>query len=152
MRAVPGAGAARLGCSRISPYLVVVHSWPEVHRGPAHDALLTLLKLPATFVVHSLRHTALTRLGESGAGAFTIMQIAGHSSVTVSQRYVHPSPESLETAFAALDALTETKRNESVMVASEAAVAEERRGLKSAANLSVPMRWARSSTGRATDS
>ncbi len=27
----------------------------------------------------------------------------GHSSVTVSQRYVHPSPESVERAFARLE-------------------------------------------------
>ena len=58
----------------------------------------TLLKLPKDFVLHSLRHT---RLGESGADAFTIMKlIEGHSSVTVSQRYVHPSPESVERAVA----------------------------------------------------
>jgi integrase len=41
-------------------------------------------------VLHSLRHTMLTRLGESGVDAFTIMRIAGHSSITVSQRYIHP--------------------------------------------------------------
>ena len=51
------------------------------------------------FVLHSLRHTMLTRLGESGVDAFTIMRIAGHSSVVVSQRYVHPSPEAVERAF-----------------------------------------------------
>jgi integrase len=51
------------------------------------------------FVIHCLRHTMLTRLGESGASAFTIMRIARHSSITVSQRYVHPSPESRERAF-----------------------------------------------------
>jgi len=62
------------------------------------------------FVIHSLRHTMLTRLGESGADAFTIMRIAGHSSVTVSQRYVHPSPESLEQAFERLDTLNRSKR------------------------------------------
>ena len=82
---------------------------------------------PATFVVHSLRHTALTRLGESGADAFTIMRIAGHSSVTVSQRYVHPSLDSIETAFAKLDALNESRRTEAVMTL-------KRRGLKNAAN------------------
>jgi integrase len=42
--------------------------------------------LPKEFVLHSCRHTALTRLGEAGADAFTIMRLAGHSSVTVSQR------------------------------------------------------------------
>jgi site-specific recombinase XerD len=48
------------------------------------------------FVVHSLRHTMLTRLGLLGVDAFTIMKIAGHSSTTISQCYVHPSPESVE--------------------------------------------------------
>lgn len=54
----------------------------------------------------------LTRLGESGADAFTIMRIAGHSSVTISLRYVHPSPESLERAFERLDAMNSSARGE----------------------------------------
>jgi integrase len=58
-----------------------------------------LLKMPKDFVLHSLRHTFGTRLGESGCDAFGIMKLMGHSSVTVSQRYVHPSPEALELAF-----------------------------------------------------
>ncbi len=41
----------------------------------------------------------LTRLGESGVGAFTIMQIAGHGSIIVSERYIHPIPEAAERAF-----------------------------------------------------
>jgi integrase len=60
---------------------------------------------PKEFVIHSCRHTALTRLGEAGADAFTIMKLAGHSSVTVSQRYVHPTPEAVERAFYRLEAL-----------------------------------------------
>jgi integrase/recombinase XerC len=51
------------------------------------------------FVIHSLRHTMLTRLGESGVDAFTFMRIAGHTSITVSQRYVHPTSEPVERAF-----------------------------------------------------
>jgi hypothetical protein len=51
----------------------------------------------------------LTRLGESGADAFTIMRIAGQSSVTVSQRYVHPTPEGLERAFERLQTLNRVK-------------------------------------------
>jgi integrase len=54
---------------------------------------------PKDFVLPSLRHTMLTRLGESGVDAFTIMRIAGHSSITVSQRYIHPTPEAVERAF-----------------------------------------------------
>ena len=54
------------------------------------------------FVIHSLRHTALTRLGDAGVNPFVIMKIAGHSSIAVSQRYVHPSEEAMEAAFAKL--------------------------------------------------
>jgi len=61
--------------------------------------------LPREFVLHGLRHTFLTRLGEAGADAFTIMKLAGHSSVIVFQRYVHPTPESCELAFERLEAL-----------------------------------------------
>ena len=47
------------------------------------------LKLPEDFVIHSLRHTMLTRLGEAGADAFAIMRIAGHGSV-------NPTPEGMK--------------------------------------------------------
>jgi integrase len=64
-----------------------------------HQKARAMVGLGKDFVIHSLRHTMLTRLGESGVDAFTIMRIAGHSSITVSQRYVHPSPEAVERAF-----------------------------------------------------
>ena len=41
----------------------------------------------------------LTRLAGSGADAFTTMRIAGHRSVVISQRYVHPSVEALGQPF-----------------------------------------------------
>ncbi len=55
------------------------------------------------FVLYSLRHTFLTRLGESGCDAWTLARIAGHSSVAMSARYVHPSEDAV---LAALDRLT----------------------------------------------
>jgi len=58
-----------------------------------------LLKMPKGFVIHSLRHSMLTRLGASGADVFLIKKIAGHSSVTVSEKYIHPVPRSVEAAF-----------------------------------------------------
>ena len=60
---------------------------------------------PREFVLHGLRHTFLTRLGKAGADTFTIMKLAGHSSITVSQRYVDPAPESCELVFERLEAL-----------------------------------------------
>jgi integrase len=70
-----------------------------------HKTLRAKLNLTGEFVLHSLRHTYGTRLGEAGADAFTIMRLMGHSSVTVSQRYVHPTPEALERAVERLEAL-----------------------------------------------
>ena len=64
-----------------------------------HQKARTIVGLGRDFVIHSLRHTMLSRLGESGVDAFTIMRIAGHSSITVSQRYGHPTPEAVERAF-----------------------------------------------------
>jgi integrase len=75
--------------------------------GKMHGSVRKALKLSKEFVLHSLRHSMLTRLGESGADAFTIMRVAGHSTVVVSQRYIHPSPESVERAFERLEVLNE---------------------------------------------
>jgi integrase len=50
------------------------------------------------FVLYSLRHTFLTRLGESGCDAWTLARIAGHSSIAISARYVHPSEDAVLTA------------------------------------------------------
>jgi len=52
-----------------------------------------------------MRHMCPIRLGEAGADAFTIMKLAGHSSVTVYQRYVHSTGETIQLAFDRLEAL-----------------------------------------------
>ena len=50
------------------------------------------------FVLYTLRHTFLTRLGESGCDVWTLARIAGHSSIAISARYVHPSEDAVLTA------------------------------------------------------
>ena len=81
------------------------------------------LKLPPVFVLHSLRHTYLTRLGLLGVDAFTIMKLAGHSSVTVSERYVHPTPRAMADAVSRLDRMNtlklQSRSNEEEAVATE---------------------------------
>lgn len=67
------------------------------------------MKLPDDCVVHSTRHTFCTRLGESGCDAFTIQKLAGHSSILISQRYVHPTPALLENAIGKLAELNAKK-------------------------------------------
>ena len=64
-----------------------------------HTKVRDTLQFPKDCVIHSLRHTFLTRFGEAGADAFTIKKVAGHSSVTISERYIHPTPEGQERAF-----------------------------------------------------
>jgi integrase len=56
----------------------------------------------ASFPPYSIRHTALTRLAQSGCDVFTLAKIAGHSSIGITQRYVHPEQENVKTAFARL--------------------------------------------------
>jgi integrase len=67
-----------------------------------HDRVLKDMEF--RFRIYDFRHTFLTRLGQSGADAFTIMRVAGHGSIAISQRYVHPTPERLESAVANLEA------------------------------------------------
>lgn len=50
------------------------------------------------FVPYELRHTALTRLAQF-CDSFTLARIAGHSSITITQRYCHPQPEAIQRAF-----------------------------------------------------
>ena len=64
-----------------------------------HRHALKLSKV-APFVLYSLRHTFLTRLGASGCDVWTLMRIAGHSNIAMSMRYVHPQEELIQRAFA----------------------------------------------------
>src|SRR6202521_3417208 len=59
-----------------------------------HIKALKLSKV-RPFVLYSLRHTFLTRLGQSGCDVWTLARIAGHSSIAISTRYVHPSEDAV---------------------------------------------------------
>jgi len=52
------------------------------------------------FQPYILRHTALTQLAQAGCDALTLARIAGHSSITITQRYIHPQADAIEGAFA----------------------------------------------------
>jgi Phage integrase family len=71
-----------------------------------HSKIRDKVGLQKDFVLHSFRHSMPTRLGEVVVDAFKIMRIAGHSSVKVSERYVHPGAEALECAFERLEAFS----------------------------------------------
>jgi len=63
-----------------------------------HAKALRLSKV-RPFVLYSLRHTFLTRLGASGCDVWTLARVAGHSSVAISARYVHPSEDAVLLAM-----------------------------------------------------
>src|SRR4029077_16663072 len=67
-----------------------------------HMKALTLSKV-RRFVLYSLRHTFLTRLGASCGDPWKLARIAGHSSIAISSRYVHPSEDSI---FDAMERMT----------------------------------------------
>ena len=81
--------------------------WPgETSTGYIHDetvrrAHVKNLKSAGLrhFVLHSIRHTFLTRLGEAGCDVWTLARIAGHNSIKVSSRYVHPSEDAMQAAM-----------------------------------------------------
>jgi integrase len=56
--------------------------------------------LPGT--LHWLRHTFCTHLAQSGVSAHDIMRLAGHSSIAVTERYMHHAPNAAKRAIAKL--------------------------------------------------
>jgi integrase len=68
-----------------------------------HHAKALRLSQVRPFVLYSLRHTFLTRLGAAGCDVWTLARIAGHSNISISQRYVHPSEDAVLNAFSRLN-------------------------------------------------
>lgn len=77
------------------------------------------MNLDHDMVLHSTRHTFCTRLGNAGCDAFTIQKLAGHSSILISQRYVHSDQEAKQSAIRLLDALNDKKASAPVKAAND---------------------------------
>jgi integrase len=104
-RPICGTSLAHIHAKVCRPFVTENGKLVKVNGKPVKKFLF-----PEDFVLHSLRHTFLTRMGEVGANPFTIMKTAGHSSVTISQRYVHPTGEMLQLVF---DRMIEVAANSS---------------------------------------
>ncbi len=55
------------------------------------------------FRFHDLRHTAATRMADSGADAFTLMKVLGHSNIQMTARYTHATDKAIRRALDNLD-------------------------------------------------
>jgi site-specific recombinase XerD len=53
---------------------------------------------------HSLRHTGLTWMADAGAPVHVLRMIAGHGSITTTQRYLHPDKRAIWSAGDSLSA------------------------------------------------
>lgn len=74
----------------------VNHYWDIARR---HMGLMT----DPQFVPHAMRHTFCSRLVQRGVDITTISKLAGHSSVVVTMRYAHLSPDNLLNAIKILE-------------------------------------------------
>jgi hypothetical protein len=97
---VPGRGQIPF---HLHPLLIssLCHQYKRVRKA---------LQLFDEAVIDSLRHAMLTRLCEYGVDVFTIKNIAGCVSVTVSKKYVDPSSELMERVFVKLEGYSEKAR------------------------------------------
>ncbi|MBB2943408.1 integrase [Actinoplanes lutulentus] len=63
---------------------------------------------------HDLRHTALTWLADAGVKVHVLRVIAGHGSLSTTQRYLHPDQRSIDEAGDALSAHLKAPRSPAI--------------------------------------
>jgi len=66
---------------------------------PHTNAVVIIGLNPREFVLYALRHTCLTRWGNSRMDAWTLARLAGHANIRQSMTYVHPSDDALHAAI-----------------------------------------------------
>jgi site-specific recombinase XerD len=77
------------------PTKKVIRAWMEVVERRAG--------LPVKGRVHVLRHTFCSHLAMQGAPAKAIQELAGHTTLTMTARYMHLSPAAKDAAIKLLD-------------------------------------------------
>jgi len=73
----------------------VTHAWGRCRRALGHDR-------DPDWVVHTLRHTFISRLVQRGVHIFIVQRLAGHACLSVTQRYAHLDERNLREAIATL--------------------------------------------------
>jgi integrase len=89
----------------------------------AHNAAIRRAAIKQHFVLYDLRHTFATRAVAAGVDLPTLSAMLGHTSITMTMRYVHPAAEQKRLAAAKLETF---RVNGLIVAASEQAAELER--------------------------
>jgi integrase len=84
-----------------------------------HNAAIRSAVIKPYFVLYDLRHTFATRAVTAGVDLPTLSAMLGHTSITMTMRYVHPAAEQKRLAAAKLESF---RINGLIEAASEQAV------------------------------
>jgi len=88
------------------PYLFPHHNDPTKPLGSVqkqHDLALKMSRIQPRFRVYDLRHTFGSRLSMAGVDLPTLKELMGHSHISTTMRYVHPTPEHKREAVRKLE-------------------------------------------------
>jgi integrase len=85
------------------------HGWLFPHRRDPHVPMTTIqkahedalkeAKLKSRFRLYDLRHTFGSRSAMAGVDLATLKELMGHSNISITMRYVHPTPEHKQEAI-----------------------------------------------------
>ncbi len=71
----------------------------------AHETAVLRARIEPHFRLYDLRHTALTRMAMAGVDLSTLRELAGHTNIQMTMRYLHPTPQHKVAAIEKLDML-----------------------------------------------
>lgn len=69
----------------------------------AHEKALEESKIRPRFRLYDLRHTFGSRSAMAGVDLATVKELMGHSNISITMRYVHPTPEHKQEALRKLE-------------------------------------------------
>lgn len=67
-------------------------------------------------MIHDLRHTAATWMVGAGVDLVTVSKILGHSSIQMTMRYAHPTPENMRLAVSKLAKMLSADRIQEISI------------------------------------
>ena len=81
-------------------YLFPHRSDPDKHMVICRSQLTLSRKLKLNFRLYDLRHTFGSRVAMAGVDLPTLKELLGHSTIAMTMRYIHPTPEHKRRAMA----------------------------------------------------